>query len=449
MPDGGIQQQYLYRPAARGKTAPLIMIAGPPGTGKTFSALRLARGMAGPDGKIFLADTDNGRSLFYADSFIFSHLGLHDPFRPVIFEEAARQAQQQGADVLIIDNFMHEHAGPGGLLEWHTEINARMARGNAARLESTKMVAWIEPKAHHKRMRERLYQLNIPIILCCGAERKMSMVKQTEGEHRGKVIPIDIGLQPICGTDIPWAMTVSLMLPDVHAPGVPVPIKALLPALRPIIRFDKPLDEATGAAIAAWSRGEKRPATGPATGHKVGEDSQSKSGKGEPAAPAGQNPPSNPPASAPPGDDVPRAGPSGAGEGPPGAPPEGNPPEDPPPPEGAEPPPDGVPPEDVPPAADATPGDGAPPEGPPPEDPDPEDETEARITRKAAEIVELFNGTQTRADHLKLVDDKETRGSFEWIKKHRRPVYLDVIEPALKASWKRTDPKTVATQQGA
>ena len=110
-------------------------------------------------------------------------------------------------------------------------------------------------------MRERLYQLNIPIILCCSAERKIAMIKNAEG----KTEPIDIGLQPVCESDMPWAMTVSLMLPDVTKPGVPVPIKALLPALRQIIRLDAPLDEVTGARIGAWGRG-RTPTLGEATG---------------------------------------------------------------------------------------------------------------------------------------------------------------------------------------
>lgn len=270
MPDGTIQKDYTFRRAVRDKTAPLIMIAGPPGTGKTYSALRLARGIAGPDGKIFLADTDNGRSLFYADEFQFEHLNLHEPFRPIIFEEAAKQAQRSGASVLVIDNFMAEHAGPGGLLEWQQEINVKMARGDAAKLEATKMLAWIEPKMQHKRMRERLYQLNMPVIIAVGAERKIAMIKATEGKDKGKIIPTDIGFVPICGSDIPWAMTMSLLLLDVSRPGVPTPIKALLPALKPIIHLDRPLDEATGAAIAAWAKGG--PAATTTTGPKVSGD---------------------------------------------------------------------------------------------------------------------------------------------------------------------------------
>lgn len=213
--------------------------------------------MAGPDGRIFVADTDNSRARLYADAFDFMHLDLHEPFRPMLFERAALAAQEQKADVLVIDNFAAEWNGPGGILEWHEEELNRMAGDNFQRRESLKMVCWGKVKPPHKHMFQRLYQLNMPIILCCAAERKIAMIKQTEGKDKGKVIPVDQGFQPIGDKDAAYAMTASLLLPDVKMPGVPVAIKALLPDLQPIIHLDRPLDEATGAAIAAWARGEK------------------------------------------------------------------------------------------------------------------------------------------------------------------------------------------------
>jgi hypothetical protein len=437
LPDGGTRIDLQYRPAHRGQSAILLMLAGPAGSGKTYSALRLGRGLAGPNGVICFADTERGRALFYADEFGFLHLDLREPFRPALFERAAEAAQRAGAVVWICDSFTHEHTGPGGVLDYHEEELRRLAGEDDAKRERVKMLAWVKPKVEHKHMLNRLWQLNCHVILCCQADRKTELVKIEEGRDRGKIKPVDRGYQPVCGGDIPYAMTASFLF-SAAAPGVPVVIKPLLPALRPLIALDKPMDQATGAAIAAWASGEGNRPTAGAAGRKVVGEETSKKPQDEAAPPGGQSPAPNP-------------APSGPPEGPSGGQPEGPAPEAPPPPEGAEPPPT----EPPPPASDED-GYGAPPEGgptpgepPTTDDPadDTADDTEARIMAKAESIAAMFRQTASRQDHLKIVDDPDIRGSFEWIKKHRRPVWLDVIEPAMRESWKRTDPSKAPTQQ--
>jgi DNA polymerase III delta prime subunit len=68
--------EVRYEKAVRGNVATLTMFAGPSGSGKTKSALRLATGLAGPDGWIAACDTEHGRMLYYADPIL-------DPDYPV------------------------------------------------------------------------------------------------------------------------------------------------------------------------------------------------------------------------------------------------------------------------------------------------------------------------------------------------------------------------------
>lgn len=266
--------QLIYKPAVRKQVGLMTMLAGPSGSGKTLSALRLARGLAGNDGIIAFCDTENDRALYYADRFAFKHLSLSEPFRPAKFEAAAIAAQQQQAVVFICDSFSHEHVGPGGLLDYHEEEMTRMVERQSEQAkrynrpfnemdarERLKAAGWIAPKGEHKHMLQRLWQLNTHIILCCQAEKKIALVKN----DRGKTDWVDQGFQPICGPDIPYAMTVSFMF-AVEKPGVPIVIKPLLDDLKPLIPLDRPIDEATGAAIAAWAKGE--PVAGMPTGSK-------------------------------------------------------------------------------------------------------------------------------------------------------------------------------------
>jgi hypothetical protein len=377
------------------------MISGPSGTGKTFSALRLAKGMAGPDGKIFVADTDNARARLYASAFDFMHLDLREPFRPMLFEQAAIAAQKQKAAVLIIDNFAAEWVGPGGVLEWADEELNRMAGDNLLRRESLKMVVWAKVKPPHKHMFQRLYQLNMAIILCCSAEKKIAMIKQTEGKDKGKVIPVDQGFQPIGDKDAAYAMTASLLLADVHNPGVPMAIKALLPDLKPIIHLDRPLDEATGAALAAWARGEKEPAA-PGGIQAGSKDEEVKSQPPLSQIPLDSGKLDEPPPAV---DDIPPA-------------------------------------DDVPPPPEDQRQDDAPSPSPPPSN------KEADIEEGAKQIGAKFLNTADRRAHLALVDDPDLRKQIEWLKKHRKALYDREVGPAIKASWQRTDTQKPENKQG-
>ncbi|HTB47062.1 MAG TPA: hypothetical protein VK741_25820 [Acetobacteraceae bacterium] len=251
MPDGYTPPPLIYAPAVRGASHALIMLTGTYGTGKTYSALRLATGLA-EGGEIGVADTENGRALFYAGKFKFKHLPLREPFRPQLFEAAAVVAQKAGVRVWICDNFSWEHVGPGGVLDWQGEEILRLSRGDASKFEAVKAASWIAPKGAHMHMLQRLWQLNMHVILVCQAKKKLLITKDPK---TGKTKWSDGGWAPICGEDIPYAMTTALLLQPTMAPGVPVILKPQ-EDLDPLIPEGQPLSEATGAAIAAWARGE-------------------------------------------------------------------------------------------------------------------------------------------------------------------------------------------------
>ena len=58
---------FTFEKAARRKVAPKLAIQGVSGAGKTYSALRFARGYVGQNGRIALIDTENGSASLYAD----------------------------------------------------------------------------------------------------------------------------------------------------------------------------------------------------------------------------------------------------------------------------------------------------------------------------------------------------------------------------------------------
>lgn len=248
-------KDYTFKPAIRENVSLILALAGGTGSGKTYSAMRLAVGMAG--GKRFaVVDTENGRASHYADQFAFDVCDLRAPFRPDAYAAAIKAADQAGYPVIVVDSASHEHAGDGGLLDWHDEELDRMAGDDWKKRESCKMTAWIKPKMAHKHMMNALLQVKAHLILCFRAEEKIEMVRGENGkmEVRAKSSPVGKdGWCPICEKNLPFEATCSFLLLATN-PGVPHPIK-LQAQHRAIFEAGKPIEEQNGQELAQWAAG--------------------------------------------------------------------------------------------------------------------------------------------------------------------------------------------------
>lgn len=240
-----------FRPAKRENVALLIGLAGGTGSGKTMSALLLARGLA--NGQPFIGiDTENGRMNHYADKFPELLVGdIHAPFRPSKYADAIQAGEKHLAGlgvpanhrVIVVDSGSHEWYGDGGCLDWHDEIMG----GNQAK----NLSAWIEPKRAHKAMVTRLLQVNAHVIICFRAEQKVEMVGGKIVEKKS-LTGLD-GWIPVAEKNLPYELTASFLL-TADKPGVPKPIK-LNEDHRPFFPLDRPITEQSGRALAEWAAG--------------------------------------------------------------------------------------------------------------------------------------------------------------------------------------------------
>jgi hypothetical protein len=258
-----------FRPAKREQIPLLLGVAGGTGSGKTYSALLLARGITG--GQPFaIIDTENGRAKHYADLFPeMRHAELHAPFRPEKYADAITQGASE-YPVVVVDSMSHEWAGDGGCLDWHDELMGGQQAKNFS--------AWIEPKKAHKRMLTQLLQLNAHVILCFRAEPKVEAKKNERGQWEYVPKPSLTGLDgwiPISEKMLPYELTASFLL-MADQPGVPRPIK-LQEQHKPFVPLDQPLSENTGRQLAAWAAGSSGEPTEtvPIPSPAVGRDGES------------------------------------------------------------------------------------------------------------------------------------------------------------------------------
>jgi hypothetical protein len=236
---------FSFAPAKREQVSLLIALAGASGSGKTFSALRLAKGMS-PDGKIAFIDTEARRGLHYAEEFEFQHADMRPPFAPARFIEGIHAAEAAGAEIVIIDSFSHEYDGEGGIMDWANRLTDEGVKGPAA---------WKEPKAAHKKLMNALLQCRASIIFCLRADEKIS-IDRVEVDGRMKTVITPLGWIPICEKRFMYEQTCSFTLtPD--RPGIPhfdLPHK-LQRQHRSMFTDKKPIDEESGRLLAEWARG--------------------------------------------------------------------------------------------------------------------------------------------------------------------------------------------------
>lgn len=279
-------RKFEAKPATLAEVPLLIGLEGPPGGGKTFSALRLANGMQRVrPGPVVLIDTERGRATKYAKEFDFLHVPFDPPFVPEDFLAAVRQQIPLNPAAIIVDSLSDEHEGEGGVLDWH-DRDVQAFGGN-------EHAAWSKPKASRKRMIAGFLQITTPLIFTFRAREK-TIQQNKPGSNRKEVV--NIGFQPVAPAEIVHALDLVALLP-VRADGVPTwksekqgeGFTIKLPNyLRPFIDEGRALDEGMGEAFARWARGDAAaPATKPQSAPRPAQERPADQGQPEtPAAPA-------------------------------------------------------------------------------------------------------------------------------------------------------------------
>lgn len=223
------------------------------GSGKTMSALLLARGLVGPNGRITLIDSESGRGSIFADLIPggYSVLELDAPFSPSRYLEAI-EAAEAASDCIVIDSLSHEHNGEGGVLDMQEAELNRMAGDNWQKREACKMAAWIKPKLEHKKFIGRLLRLKTGLICCLRGEEKTHITKGENGQ-KGKVITDEFS-SPIFDQRFIFELLINFeTIAKDGRGGFVIPRKITHPSVAPLLpRENEQIGIKHGEAIAAW-----------------------------------------------------------------------------------------------------------------------------------------------------------------------------------------------------
>ena len=254
---------FVDAPAVREQVPLWLGLIGASGSGKTFSALRLAAGIQSvAGGEVFVIDTEARRALHYAEKFKFRHVPFAAPFGPLDYLAAIEHCVAKGARTIVVDSMSHEHEGPGGVLEIHDQLEA--SKG--------KLGAWAQPKAERRRLINTMLQLRCNFILCFRAKEKVSIAKGGEDNGDGRRLkrgePIPLGWQAIGADEYVYEMIARALLPP-GSNGVPQwtasergeELTIKLPEQFRTVLTAGELSESMGYEMAKWARGGVAPDT--------------------------------------------------------------------------------------------------------------------------------------------------------------------------------------------
>jgi hypothetical protein len=215
-----------------------VLLSGASGSGKSYSALRVAKGIADKCGsRIAYIGTEGSRNKYYASSFDYDLLELEDPFTIDKYVEAIDMAIDAGYKVLIIDSLTHEWL-------WLNDTHDKMP-GNSFQ-------NWGKLKPKHREFMDKI--LTCPIHIIATSRSKDEWVLETDS--KGRQVPRKVGLGSQQDKNITYEYTVSLVIEqDTHIAHADKDNTKIFDS-----RYDV-LTEKDGEALYAWANDSDIPPT--------------------------------------------------------------------------------------------------------------------------------------------------------------------------------------------
>lgn len=191
----------LFSKATRKKAKLRLALCGTSGSGKTYSALLLAKGLGG---EIALIDTENGSGSLYEHLCDYDVAEIRPPFTVDKYIAAIKEAEKEGYNVLIIDSLSHAWAGQGGILE---ELDKRKSSSNS----KNSFTAWRDVTPMHNKLVDTILQVQLHVIVTMRTKTAYEM----ERSENGKVMPVKMGMAPVQRDGLEYEFTVVLDMDNI------------------------------------------------------------------------------------------------------------------------------------------------------------------------------------------------------------------------------------------
>ncbi len=219
-----------FQRATKSQAKLRLAVDGPAGSGKTYTALLLAKSLGG---RTAVIDSEHGAASKYANLFAFDTDRLEE-YSLKTYIRSIADAKAAGYEVLVIDSLSHSWNGKGGALE---QVD-KASNGNS-------FTAWknVTPLTHQ--LIESI--LSYPGHVIATMRSSMDYVLEKD-ERTGKQVPKKVGLAPVARKGTEYEFDVIM---DMSLDGNMTISKTRCPALRDGV-FPYSDTEKVAQTLKAW-----------------------------------------------------------------------------------------------------------------------------------------------------------------------------------------------------
>lgn len=174
-----------------------LALQGSSGSGKTMSAILLAKGLTNGDlSKVAVIDTENGSADLYAQLGNYNVLTLEPPYSPERYIKAIDVCVQSGMEVVIIDSISHCW---DYLLDYH------------AKLSGNSFTNWSKITPRQKAFVNKILQSPIHFISTMRTKQDYVL-----NQKDGKYVPEKVGLKAIQRDGVEYEFTLVFNIDIKH-----------------------------------------------------------------------------------------------------------------------------------------------------------------------------------------------------------------------------------------
>lgn len=200
---------FEIKKATRQKLKSRILLEGQAGSGKTKSALILARNLGS---KIGVIDTEDNSACLYSEMCDFDVIDMKAPYTINNLIMAIEQLEKAQYDVIIVDSLSPFWASTGGALETVSRISKTQGKNS--------FTAWDDVTPLQNKLVDKILHCKAHILCTTRLKTDYVMEEYTTNSGKSAMRPVKVGLKTIQREGLDYEFTIVFRIDRNHIASV-------------------------------------------------------------------------------------------------------------------------------------------------------------------------------------------------------------------------------------